>query len=148
MTASPADLAKNWYQVIWNERNLDALSQLATPDCKMRTGTGANDYINMKIFTEIHNIYHSKFHDIHFEVIRTTDNGKDEVAAVTRVTFTHKGKQVSSTGATFLTFKDCKLAEAWNFNHLDMLIAMGLIPENAFELAIEGKLKQHPQVEG
>ena len=133
---------RDWYRRVWNSKDKTAITEMASPDCVMRTGIGKNEAYSLEDFLQYYDIFCSSFPDTHFTVSKLVESG-DQVAVYLDISFTHNGKHASTQAGTFLTFKDGKIVESWNLNLGDMLTTMDLVPENALELALDGSFQKH-----
>jgi steroid delta-isomerase-like uncharacterized protein len=117
-------LAHEWFDEVWNKRQIAAIDRLLTPDVIAHglVDEKGNEIQGPSEFKKFFVQFTKAFPDIHVEVADTISEG-DKIAARCIVTGTHQGdtlgvpgsnKPVRFTGVAILRIKDGKIAEAWN----------------------------------
>jgi len=118
------NLAHEWFDEVWNKRQIATIDRLLTPDVIAHglTDEKGNEIRGPSEFKKFFVQFTKAFPDINVEVADTISEG-DKIAARCIVTGTHRGdtlgvpgsnKPVRFTGVAILRIKDGKIAEAWN----------------------------------
>ena len=137
MSQSTAELAREFFEIVWNQKLEDAMEQLAHPDGVSHQVFG--DVIGFNAFRD--NIYRpfiNALPDLHIEIEDVVADG-DQAVVRWRATGTHlgdglgmppSGRQVKFAGMTWLAFRDGKLAEGWDgWDPGDLLHRLAAFPE-------------------
>ena len=117
-------LAEEWFDEVWNKRQIEAIDRLFAVDGVAHGLVDAqgNELRGPAGFKPFFLQFTKVFPDIHVEVADTICEA-DKIAARCIVTATHRGdslgvpasnKRVQFTGITILKIKDGKITEAWN----------------------------------
>lgn len=132
MSDRSAELARRFFDEVWNRRRADAIDEFAHPD-------GVGHHTNGELTSseqfrdEIHRRFLDAFPDLHIEVEDVLARGDD---AVVRwyATGTHLGdglgvkaskQKVGFRGMTWFTFRDGKIREGWDcWDHGGLLQAL------------------------
>jgi steroid delta-isomerase-like uncharacterized protein len=137
MSHDHAAIGRRWFEQVWNQKNIDAADQLATPDCKAH-GHAPNDaVIGIPEFKDFARNVMAAFPDIKIAVEDTVSEGNRAVIRW-NATGTHSGdfmgtkatgRKIMVRGISIMHFVDGKVAEAWdNWDQLGMLTQIGAIP--------------------
>ena len=120
-TPTALEVAKQWFDQVWLQRDATAIHRLMTADVKghMEPDIAVN---GPDSFLSVFNAFTSSFPDFELKVEDIT--GDDQQACVRwRVSGTHSGsdmglaatgRQVSFRGITWLTVKEGKIVEGWD----------------------------------
>jgi steroid delta-isomerase-like uncharacterized protein len=115
------ELARRWFEEVWNERRPEAVDEILTPECIGHTDSG--DMVGGQAFIE--NIYRpflGAFPDLNITVEDMVSQA-DKVAVRWRAEGTHCGeglgcppsqRPVMIRGITWMKFQDGKMVEAWD----------------------------------
>ncbi|MFF1831980.1 ester cyclase [Paenarthrobacter sp. NPDC058040] len=116
----------------WGNGDLSAFEQLLAPGYVRRSKSGAEGYTRLR---ETIKEMHTAFPDSKTEILQIIEDG-DHVAIRWQTTGTHTGefmdvpatgRNVTVTGASFLTFFGDKLAEEWViWDPRELLSALGI----------------------
>ncbi len=135
-----------WFDRVWNQLDTSAIDELFASDGVAHgIGPDINGPADFHLF---HTGFAKAFENIHVDILDQLVEG-DRVVARTHMTMTHRasGKDVVLEGTVLLRVAKGQIVEGWNyFDFADFLAQLGLIPENALELAIAGTLEVHAQV--
>ena len=143
---APDQLAAVWFDRVWNQLDASAIDELFAHN-GVAHGVGA-DMHGPADFHLFHTGFTAAFENIHADILDQVVAG-DRVVARIHMTMTHRasGKDVVLEGIVLLNVANGQIVEGWNyFNFADFLGQLGLIPENALELAIAGAMEVHAQV--
>ncbi|MGA7158133.1 MAG: ester cyclase [Acidobacteriaceae bacterium] len=124
-------LVHRWFDEVWNQGSTSAIEDLFHSDGKAHGFpepgailTGPSE------FKQVHALFHGAFSQIHVNIEEILSEG-DHVAARWTCTVSHTGealgfpatgRRVAFTGASFIHFKDGKIAHAWNDMDLTRVI--------------------------
>ena len=121
MSTNNANLARRWFEEVWNQRRTDTIDELLPPEGRCHTDAGL--IVGPEVFKEkMHGPLLAAFPDLRVELEDVLASG-DQVAVRWRVTATHDGdglgmratgKRVSFRGVTWLRYEDGKMTEGWN----------------------------------
>jgi steroid delta-isomerase-like uncharacterized protein len=142
MSKQNVDLAKRWFEEVWNKRRLDAIDEMATDDVvghgEAEHGKDLRGKAHVKVFAT-HLL--GAFPDIKVTPMVSVAEG-DLVALRWQATMSHKGpfmgiaatgRNLEITGTTIFRFADGKIAEAWdNWDQLAMMVQIGAVPAASF----------------
>lgn len=136
MSTTPKELARLWFDEVWNKRNTAMVRTLMHPQATGETEAalvrGPDDFLENHFTPLI-----AAFPDLRVELLGLLAEG-EEVAVRWRVEATHSGalaglppsgRKVSFSGMTWLRFRDGLLAEGWdrwNAGALLQLLATGV----------------------
>ncbi len=138
---------KQWFRRVWNEGDVSAIDELATPDVVSHglkntlrgTETWRRDFYEPM---------RQAFTDVHVEVVDEVANG-DKIFGLQEATLTPRatGQPVKMRGSCLVRTVDGKIAEAWDsWDFLGLLESMQLMPADSLGRAVNGALTQHPAV--
>ena len=123
MPHTNADLARRWFEEVWNRQRAEAIDELLAPDTIVHgLGPDGSDIRGPGPFKEFHRQFTQAFPDIHIQVEEVVCEG-DLVAARFSGTGTHHGhdlgvpptgKAVTFTGMSFMRWRDGQIVEGWN----------------------------------
>jgi steroid delta-isomerase-like uncharacterized protein len=138
MSAAPAEIARRWFEDVWNRRQEAAIDRLLAPHSiahGLPTPNGES-LVGPAAFKALFHQFTAAFPDIHVEVVRTVAEG-DLVAAHCHVTGTHRGAElgldptgrgVDFWGVAIFRVSDGVIQEGWNsFDFLTMNQQIGAI---------------------
>ncbi len=124
MSRSNVTIARQWFEKIWNAREINKIHDFLNEDsfCHSEGGklTGTRDFID-----KIYQPFVTAFPDLRVEIVNTVAEG-DQVVVVWEVTATHSGeafgnaptgRQLRSHGMTWMRIVDGKMMEGrdcWN----------------------------------
>jgi len=126
MSEANKQLARRWFEEVWNQRKESAIDDLLTPDWRVHGLGGDAVLIGPEGFKTFHRSFCGAFPDLHVTVDDVITEG-DKVAIRWTATMTHlsdglgippSGKKVSMEGSTIGVIKDGKIDEGWN--HMDI----------------------------
>ena len=126
MSEANKQLARRWFEEVWNQRKESAIDAILTPDCRAHGLGGDAVLVGPEGFKTFHRSFCGAFPDLHVTVDDIVAEG-DKVAIRWTATMTHlgdglgippSGKKVSMDGSMIVVIKDGKIDEGWN--HLDI----------------------------
>jgi steroid delta-isomerase-like uncharacterized protein len=137
MSSSPEQLARRWFEEIWNQRRFDTIDELFGERCVIHdAGTIPGDVDNAAQFRGLAQGLHHAISDIRFAIEDTVAQGEHVVMRVV-VTGKHTGeglgvpptnRHVRVTGMVWGTWRGGKLAEGWNsFDMLSLFEQLGAV---------------------
>lgn len=121
MSQATADLARRFFDEVWNQRREDVLERLAQPDAVSHRSTG--ETVSVAGFREtVHRPFTEAIPDLRIEVedVVASDN---QAVVRWRSTGTHagdgfgcapSGQHIDFRGMTWLVFRDDKVVEGWD----------------------------------
>jgi steroid delta-isomerase-like uncharacterized protein len=125
--AANKDLAKRWFEAVWNQGRESAIDELFHPQGKAYGFPEPDSVlIGPEGFKSIHRQFHSAFTGIHITIDDLIAEG-DRVAIRWTCVMTHNGdglgfpatgKKTHFGGSSFITCRDGKLIDGWNFMDL------------------------------
>jgi steroid delta-isomerase-like uncharacterized protein len=128
MSNPKVELARRWFEEVWNQRRTATIDELLTPDSVGHLESG--DVIGIDEFKRIHAAFLSAFPDLKVEVEAIVADA-DDVVIRWRATGRHAGdgfgvkatqERVSFRGITWHRYKNGKLTEGWDsWNHLALV---------------------------
>jgi steroid delta-isomerase-like uncharacterized protein len=123
MSEANKQLARRWFEEVWNQRKESAIDSMLTPGCRIHgLGGGDETLVGPEGFKTFHRSFCGAFPDLRVTVDDIVTEG-DRVAIRWTATMTHlgdglgfspSGKKVSMEGSTFGVIKDGKIDEGWN----------------------------------
>jgi steroid delta-isomerase-like uncharacterized protein len=129
MTNPNADLARRWFEEVWNERRSETIYELLTREsvCRSEAGPlkGPEDFLNY-----VYKPLISALPDLRVKIEGIISEG-EQVAVRWLATGTHtadgmgmpaSGSQVSFRGMTWIRFSNGKFAEGWDSYNQDGLL--------------------------
>jgi steroid delta-isomerase-like uncharacterized protein len=126
MSEANKELARRWFEEVWNHRKESTIDDLLTPDCRAYGLGGDAALIGPEGFKTFHRSFCGAFPDLRVTIDDILAEG-DRVAIRWKATMTHlgdglgfppSGKKVSMDGSTILAVKHGKIDEGWN--HMDI----------------------------
>jgi steroid delta-isomerase-like uncharacterized protein len=121
MGTKEVELARRWFEEVWNQRRTDTIDELLTDESlgHLAYGTlrGRDEFKK-----QVHTPYLSAFPDLRLTVEETLNVG-DQVVVRWAATGTHRGdglgfpasgRTVSFRGMTWMRFSGSKMVEAWD----------------------------------
>jgi len=146
---TPAEIIRDWFELVWNEGRLDLVEHYLSPDTVMHglDESGAHA-VGPDNFRRFHARLKTAMPDLRFTMQEIVENGGIAAGRWT-ATATHtgeglgvpaSGKPIAVSGMTFARFKDGKVVEAWNeWDRLTLALAIGqLAPTAAAQLPASG----------
>jgi steroid delta-isomerase-like uncharacterized protein len=123
MPTSSAELARHWFEEVWNKKNRAVIREMLTSD-SVHHGLAApgEPVVGVEEFEQFFDSFASAFPDLNVEIQDLIADG-NKVALRYLVTATQKGdlpgqaasgKKVRFTGAGMCRFDNGKFAEVWN----------------------------------
>jgi steroid delta-isomerase-like uncharacterized protein len=132
MTLSPQDVAKNWFEVVWNQGRREAITQLLAPDVTFHDG--GTDSRGIEPFLQFYDRIRSTLSQIHVEVEDTIVEG-ERVCVRWRSKAIHtgdglgippSGAEIEVTGISVVHVVDGRFVEAWqNWDMLGLMEQIG-----------------------
>jgi len=134
---TPADLLRNWFEKVWNERRADLISDYASPTAVIyaldEAGAAATGPEGFRLFYEK---ILGALPDIRFTVHDIFESGSMAAGRWT-ATATHQGDQlgmkatnnpVTITGMSILRIENGQISEGWNeWDKLALAVAIGAV---------------------
>jgi steroid delta-isomerase-like uncharacterized protein len=137
MSTENIALGRNWFEQVWNQRNVDAVDQLATVDCLGHGSTPGAASTTMSQFKAFAQGVLAAFPDIHVTIDDTIAQG-DRIVLRWHADGTHaapylglaaSNAKISVRGTTIMRIADGKIAEAWdNWDQFGFLTQIGALP--------------------
>ena len=122
--AANKELARRWFEQVWNQGSESAIDELFHPQGKAYGFPEPDSVlIGPEGFKAIHRQFHNAFGDIHIAIDDLIAEG-DRVAIRWTCTMIHNGdglgfpatgKQTGFPGSSFITCRDGQLTDGWNF---------------------------------
>jgi steroid delta-isomerase-like uncharacterized protein len=129
MSAGNVDLARRWFEEVWNQRRTDTIDELLTDDSVTYGESGP--LRGVREFREkAHTVFLSAFPDLKLTVEGTVAEGDDLVVRWS-VKATHlgdglgfpaTGRTVSFRGITWIRYSGDKMVEGWDCWNQDGLV--------------------------
>jgi steroid delta-isomerase-like uncharacterized protein len=124
MGSPNAELARRWFEEVWNQRRTATIDELLTEDSVGHTESG--DVPGVEAFKRLHADFLAAFPDLRLEVEAVVADG-DDVVVRWRATGRHAGdglgvkathEPVTFRGMTWHRYEGGKLVEGWDaWNH-------------------------------
>jgi steroid delta-isomerase-like uncharacterized protein len=123
------ELARRWFEEVWNARRDESIDELMAPDSYGHTEGGG--YTGPAGFREMQKVFLSALPNIKIEIEEILADG-DRAAVRWRATGTHSGdgfgfapskRDVDIRGTTWLVAKDGKIVEGWDTWNLNGMLA-------------------------
>jgi steroid delta-isomerase-like uncharacterized protein len=121
------DLARRWFEEVWNQGRESTIDELFHPQGKAYGFPDPGSVlIGPEGFKTTHRVFQNAFGNIHIAVDDLIAEG-DRVAVRWTCTMIHNGdslgfpatgKKTTFPGSSFITCRDGKLTEGWNFMDL------------------------------
>jgi steroid delta-isomerase-like uncharacterized protein len=128
--AANKQLARRWFEEVWNQGSESAIDELLHPEGKAYGFSEPDSVlIGPEGFKTIHRVFHNTFGNIHINIDDLIAEG-DRVAIRWTCTAIHNGdgfgfpatgKNATIPGSSFITCRDGKLTEGRNFMDLTKL---------------------------
>jgi len=123
MSEANKNLARRWFEEVWNQGSEAAIEAMFNPEGKCYGFPGADSVlVGPEAFKQIHRDFCRAFPDQHITIEDVIAEG-DRVTVRWRATMTHlggglglapSGKKASITGASFIVVRDGQITEGWN----------------------------------
>ena len=139
MPANPADVARAWFEEVWNRGDERANDRMMADDATFHglAPPAAAPVVGPEGFKPFFRQFKAAFPDIHVAIAELVCEG-EKVAVHCTVTGTHRGdslgaaptqKPISITGMGIARVRDGKIVEAWNaFDFIALYRQLGLTP--------------------
>jgi steroid delta-isomerase-like uncharacterized protein len=131
MSEANKQLARRWFEEVWNKRNAAAIDEMLSADGKSHGFPDPDSVlVGPEDFKVMHSSFCGAFPDLQITIEDVITEG-DKVAIRWTTTMTHLGdhlgipatsKKVSLAGSSFLIVRDGMIQEGWNFMELEGLI--------------------------
>lgn len=132
MSEANKQLARRWFEEVWNQKNETAVDAMYAPQAQCHGFPDADSVlVGPEAFKAVHRNFIGSFPDLHASLEDIITEG-DHVAIRWRVTMTHtgdtlgfpaSGRQVAMNGSSFITVKDGRIQEGWNYMDIQHLFA-------------------------
>lgn len=140
MSSGNAALGCQWFEQVWNQQRIDAIDELASPDCKAHGHAPGDEALGLPEFKEFFKAVTAAFPDVHVTVEETISEGNRSLFRW-HARMTHRGpfmgaaptnKKVEVRGMSLMYFEDSKIVEAWdNWDQLGLFTSIGVLPATA-----------------
>ena len=144
MSKQNVELAHKWFEEVWNQRRLETIDEMASPEAIGEGQMHHGASINVEQFRQFARELQTAFPDFHL-TIEDTISAADRVVVRWRAAMTHEatfmgvtptGRKVSLTGITILRFVRGKIVQGWdNWDQLGLLLQIGAIPDRFAPIA-------------
>jgi steroid delta-isomerase-like uncharacterized protein len=132
------ELAKRWFEEVWNQGRLEAIDEMASPEAIGEGQLHHGRPIDLKQFREFAQQLRQAFPDFHVTIEDTIAAG-DRVVVRWHAEMAHRGefmgvpptnRGVSVSGITILRYARGKIIQGWdNWDQLGLLVQIGAVPE-------------------
>lgn len=130
MAQSPHDIAKRWFEEVWNKGRVEAVDELATPDAKCYGFPQPESVLNREEFKEYVLEFRRSFTHIHLSVDETVAEGYRVAARWTGqmkhtgagLGFAPTGRIVHVHGMSLLHLRDGLISDGWNALDLGSIV--------------------------
>lgn len=130
MAQSPQEIAKLWFDEVWNKGRLEAVDELATPDAKCYGFPQPESVLNREEFKEYILEFRKSFTHLHLDVDETVAEG---YRVATRWTgkmkhtgsglgFAPTGRVVHVHGISIFHVRDGRISAGWNALDLGSIV--------------------------
>lgn len=135
----PEQIARTWFDQVWNQGNEAAIDQLMAPGANFHglAPPAAGPVVGPEGFKPFYRQFREAFPDIHIEIDKLVAQG-DTVAVYCTVTGTHAGNALGAaatnrpiciSGMGMARVEGGRIAEAWNaFDFISLYQQLGLKP--------------------
>lgn len=133
MSTANQELAKRWFEEVWNQKRRDAIGEMLHPDAVLHEG-GA-DIPGSAAFHAYFDRMHANFSDFHVVIHDEMEHG-DKVCLRWSCSMRHTGdglgvpatgRTVATTGISIMRVAEGKLIEGWqNWDMAGVLEAIGV----------------------
>jgi steroid delta-isomerase-like uncharacterized protein len=130
MSEANKNLAKEWFEQVWNQKSEAAIDRLFAPQCQCYGFPEADGVlVGPEAFKAVHRTFLGAFPDIHVEVEDVIAEG-DHVAVRWKATMTHlgdhlgfpaSGRQAELGGSSFLIGNGKQIIAGWNYMDIPTL---------------------------
>jgi predicted ester cyclase len=136
MPQSNADLVRDFFEVIWNQRRIDRIGDFITPQSVLHSDEG--DVVGPDNFKTLqYTPFTTAFPNLHVELPAVMEQGNEVVARWIGVGahtgdglgFPPTGKQVIFRGITWIRGQNGKFGEGWQSSNIEEVIRR-LIPKD------------------
>ena len=131
MSEANKQLARRWFEEVWNKRNAAAIDEMLSADGKSHGFPDPDSVlVGPEDFKVMHSSFCGAFPDLQIRIEDVITEG-DKVAIRWTTSMTHLGyhlgipatsKKVRLPGSSFLIVRDGMIQEGWNFMELEGLI--------------------------
>lgn len=121
VTMTAKELARSWFERVWNQREVEAIAEMVHPDAQLDAEGGAIRG-PAPFLSDHYNVFTTAFPDVRVHVDAVIGEGEDAVVRWT-VTGTHSGalgdiapsgRKVQFSGMSWLRFRDGRMIEGWD----------------------------------
>jgi steroid delta-isomerase-like uncharacterized protein len=137
MPADNNSIVRQLYEVIWNKRRLDVLSELVSPSHALHGPNFSGSSIGPEAYKGQIALFLAGFPDLHW-TIEDTVTEKEKVVVLWSFTGTHKGefmgvpatnKEVSTEGITIHEIGNGKIMDSYvNWDTWGLMQQLGVVP--------------------
>jgi steroid delta-isomerase-like uncharacterized protein len=137
MSKRNVELAHRWFEEVWNNRHLEVIDEMASPDALGEGQLHHGAPINIEQFRQFAREMQNAFPQLHLKIEDTIASG-DRVVIRWHTEMVHEGtfmgvagtgRKVSLTGITILRFAKGKIVQGWdNWDQLGLLAQIGAVP--------------------
>jgi len=139
MPLPPDEIARTWFERVWNQGSEQAIDQLMAPQAKFHglAPPAAAPVIGPEGFKPFFRQFREAFPDIHIDIDKLVTEG-DTVAVFCTVKGTHAGdtlgaaathRPIHINGMGMARIENGRIAEAWNaFDFIGLYQQLGLKP--------------------
>jgi ketosteroid isomerase-like protein len=111
-------LARRWFEEVWNQGRESTIDELLHPEGKAYGFPEPDSVlVGPEGFKAIHRAFHNAYGDIHIDIDDLIAEG-DRVAIRWTCTMTHTGDGLGFPASSFIHCRDGKLTSGWNFMDL------------------------------
>lgn len=122
MSQSPHDIARRWFEEVWNKGRLDAVDELATEDAKGYGFPQPDSALNREQFKQYVMEFRESFSHVHVNIDETVSEGYRIAVRWTGqmkhtgsgLGFPATGQTVQVHGMTILHLREGRICEGWN----------------------------------
>jgi predicted ester cyclase len=130
MAQSPHDLARRWFDEVWNKGRVEAIDELATPDAKCYGFPQPESVLNRDEFKEYVLEFRRSFTHIHLSVDESVAEGYRVAVRWTGkmkhtgsgLGFAPTGQIVHVHGMSILHLRDGQISDGWNALDLGSIV--------------------------
>lgn len=130
MSQSPQDVARRWFEEVWNKGRLDAVDELATEDAKGYGFPQPDSALNREQFKQYVMEFRESFSHVHVNMDETVSEGYRIAVRWTGhmkhtgsgLGFPATGQTVQVHGMTILHLREGRICEGWNALDLGSVI--------------------------
>lgn len=130
MPQSPHDVAKHWFEEVWNKGRLEAVDELAAPDAKCYGFPQPESVLDREQFKQYVLEFRQSFTHVHLSVDETVAEGYRVAVRWTGAMkhtgsglgFAPTGRLVHVHGMSIFHLRDSQICEAWNALDLGSIV--------------------------